>query len=189
MVGLGVLALLAVEPGTPLAGQSLERQSLWCGEDPTLPNERPELEDPEALDQLGRRLFELLNSTNLPRSTLYFRGGTGEIHTLEGVVDLDVWFCVDQTGTVSGTRVSGFPGGLEPNLEDPTRGLRFRPSLRNGIPRTGVATLTFLLTMGDQDLPRKIIGQDRGNVPIAGGEVSGPSERKGGTTKRDGGEE
>ncbi len=187
MIGLCVVALLAVGPGTPVAGQSLDRQGLWCGEDPTLPTERPALENPEALDQLGDRLSELLNPANRSLPTLFFRDETGEVRPLEGVVSVDVWFCVDTSGSVTHARTSGLGTGLEPGLNETVGGLQFRPSTRDGIPRTGVATLTFLLATGETSVPKEIIGRHPGTVLFPWGELFSPSRRPGEAINNNGG--
>jgi hypothetical protein len=162
MARIGLLAFLALNPGAPVAGQGADRQGMWCGEDPTLPGEGPSLESPDDLRQLGQRLLELLDSADRPPSALYFRSEAGDIRQLEGVIDVDVWFCVDPLGAVTKTRVSGLGGGFEDELAEAAGGLRFRPSTREGIPRTGVATLTFLLSTRDQGMPEEVVGRDRG---------------------------
>lgn len=104
---LALLGILVLGSSNPLAAQTANRGGLWCGEEHTLPTERPTLENAEALNVLGERLVELFKGGRPPARLLFFRNEAGEARPLEGVVEVDVWFCVDPSGTVTQTRVSG----------------------------------------------------------------------------------
>jgi len=149
MVRIVLLGMTLAVSAAPVAGQiGPGGRDQWCGSEPTQPNERPELQNPEALQSFADQLAQLVQTGVNLQNPLYWRSEAGDVRRLNKVVEIDIWFCVDPAGSVTGVRVPQLGRGVETAVLKASQSLRFAPSGRSGSAKARVATLTMLLDLG-----------------------------------------